>query len=145
MAEPTQGISMKPFEIYEFVTYRGCTCIITDIKNNLGFNTYLLANLDSRSRHQAWRHEIERCPVTVISSFTDEIDFGTVNQNPEPKQRFAEVTEEELTALEQKRTAKSTQHQTAWGVQVFRGEFSTWFCCQMFVYVVLGSHPFPCH
>lgn len=127
----------KPFSVSDLVVFRGCTCIINKVSDDMGYHIYGLTNLDTGHQQRGFRYELSHVEPEVVDMMVggDIMEFAVPEVVPseigrkEAPGRFADVTEADLVGLEEKRISKNTQSQTSWGVKIFRGKISTMCVC----------------
>ena len=129
------------YSINELVAYKEKLCLIQGITKTIhGFNTYHLEDIESDKVYVAHKHELTKATevITLDQDFGEEFEL----QIPVPpilvapkteapaapkSNRFLDLREEQVDAIADSRTAKNTNIQTKWGLNVFKGE------CKMMV------------
>jgi hypothetical protein len=111
----------------DFVAVENSLCYVDKIENNLGFNTYIVVNIDKQESMRKSRHEIQPLDYLLqefcVESIPEEMKTEKGQETElNPKKRFAEVTTDDLDTLAVNRTSKRTRTQTSWAVSVFKGK-----------------------
>ena len=113
-------------------TNDGRTCFIQSIENTIGYNVYILVDVDSGVTLRKSRYQIE--PTTInISAVADDSAFAQlpdalpVEIKEEKKEetvqkRFASVSSDDLDQIELNRSSIRTKRQTSWAVGILKGE-----------------------
>lgn len=128
------------FEVNDIVYYQGQLAIITEKTEILNFNTYTVFNLDNSKHYQASSYELTLAQTDLLGVLCEEdlvfesreIKEITIPNDPpcvdvkhKPcspvKARFASVDEDDLVALQKKRTSANTDKSTRWSVKIFKG------------------------
>lgn len=121
------------FDIGEIVKCDDKVCLISDIIRTLGFNQYLLMDMDTGHTLKAFGYQLAKCQEIADALVTELMDAGeaeivSVVETSEPKRsreddrgRWAEMSEESLNQLAENRHSKSTASQTKWAVKAFQG------------------------
>ena len=120
--------SQLSFNINEMVGYKGRICLIQGIaKTILGYNTYTIEDIDSDAVFVAHKHELSKVAELDL---TDDIVFDESPAAVPPtaplesqNNRFHELKEHEVDAIADARTAKNTNTQTKWALNILRGEY----------------------
>ena len=116
----------------EYVNCGGKTCYIQDIVNPLGYNQYVLIDMDTGLVMKKARYEFTPIPGHILDE-ADDIPYPTTNNDDTKKNettiekqpsRFASVTAEDLDKIELNRNSTRTKMQTSWAIGVFKGESS---------------------
>ena len=134
--------SQAVFAVGDIVTCRGKTCLLTEIRNQLGFNRYFLTNLDTGENLTGFGYELGKCEIQAVGledemdeeltvavdeQATDaDADADAMVENEDDDERWADLTNDDIDRLAENRHSKHTATQTKWAVQVFRGE---WLYC----------------
>ena len=125
----------------DFVQRNGQTCVVTEVVPHvLGWKLFKLINMDTGAELCAPRHQLTRInsadmdmmEVTEEDTVSIEIPQELfVDAEPkatmEVNDRWANLDPRQLDELAKNSTSKSTQNQTKWAVQIFRGKFVTDF------------------
>jgi hypothetical protein len=115
----------KPLvEIGDFVKTGERVCFVESIENKIGFNTYILVDIDSGVTLRKARFEFDPIEVEYVSEseMAQFIEENEVKQPKKEEKRFETLSNEELDQLAQNRISKNTKKQTSWGVSIFKGE-----------------------
>ena len=111
----------------DYVSCEGRTCYIDDITNNLGYNVYLIVDMDTGVQLRRSRYQLEYLPVLATGTTNENDDFNTSFASSEPSEqskRFASVSSLELDQIEMNRCSSNTKKQTSWSVKIFKGELN---------------------
>ena len=131
---------LQPFTVNEVVKCKGKICLITDIRNVLGFNEFTLVDIDTGSTLIARRYQMERSDevaAALLPEFqlsddhliatTEDIDMPLLDHDDASDQpdtnstRWARVTEDDINNLAANRHSHHTGSQTKWAVRLFKG------------------------
>ena len=112
--------------------------IILDIQAPLGFNTYLVLEIDTGKTHSVTRLQIEKMTLLNTAVQADDIiDFVELpaekptekptekpsgDPGEKPKARFEKMDPSEVDDLQMNAKSDKTHVNTRWGVKIFRGE-----------------------
>ena len=119
------------FQVGEFVNSNGRTCYIEEIQNVLGFNRYILVDIDSGVTLNKAAFEIEKTELKVVTVPEDmEMEMPDIPEIPKKnettentaKERFPKVSTKELDNIELNRTSENTKKQTSWAIMIFKGK-----------------------
>ena len=138
-------------EVGDFVEYKNKTCLIVEVQNTIGYNTYSLLNLDTGIKtHSVLRFQLDKLdindnvdgdialpdnptdavlvqqPVNVAAVEKASLPVGRAAEPTDsvapPRKRFKEATQEDVERLGDASTSVSTDRQTRWAVKALKGK-----------------------
>lgn len=128
------GSAVPLISVGDFVNYDGKTCYVENVFNNIGFNQYVIVDIDTGTVFTKARYQIQPVDVEMVTGSDTDIDpFPDINiedlmqknEDKTPKteeSRFVTISNEDLDNLELNRNSLRTKSQTSWAVSIFRGE-----------------------
>jgi hypothetical protein len=143
--------SVQKYSVGDIVSYKDSVCVINDVVQNvLGYQTYVICDLDTGEISNVAKHTISSVECVSIDEevfpqmlwdnaldvdeqFKND-DFESVVESesvPQKKKRHVEMSAEEIDAVAKKRLSDSTEKQTKWAVYLLKGEYNI-----IIVYVV---------
>ena len=123
---------LAPISVHDLVKFRDHTCIVTEIRNQHGFNTFQLQDLDTGEIVRAFRFQLKVIDSgPLITELSSDFEMAgaeeTVTKTKTAGDRFVPMTSQDLDDLASKRTSQATKGQTKWAVQVFKGKHVSMF------------------
>jgi hypothetical protein len=127
-AGPTALVSVG-----DFVSTDNRVCYVENIEKNLGFNQYILVDIDSGVQLRKCRYQIQPIQVEFVTGDETDVEFENINIEPlesnedqkkgkDEEKRFPTLSEQDLNTLQMNTNSKNTKSQTHWGVKIFKGE-----------------------
>ena len=108
----------------QFVKTDGRLCMITEVKNVLGYNEYHLVDFDTGSPLKRARYKLDPTEFNLYDKEEEILkEKPTTQELPEVKEsRFKQHDEAQLNEFALNRNSKRTKQQTTWAVSIFKGK-----------------------